>query len=118
MGLLVLALLLTYFYRNNLINFFEKAKQRPSKSATSTAVLTSLTSSNTVNKDAILSKGSKGEAVRMLQKLLNDKHRQNTPTFTPLLVEDGKFGALTETMLKKYTNKTSISINQLLKALQ
>lgn len=116
-GLILVTLLLTYFYRDNLIDFFEKAKNSPSDASKGSAVVPVNNTTATSAKDSVLSKGSTGESVRMLQKLLNDKHRQNTPTFIPLLVEDGNFGTLTESMLKKYTGKTSISINQLIQAL-
>ncbi len=113
-GLVVIALIIVYVKRDVLKTFFSKSKKLPSTPAATTV---STNSSTLSENDIVLKKGSSGTQVRKLQQLLNDKHRQSTPTFTPLLVEDGKFGALTETMLKKYTGKTSITLNQLLKAL-
>lgn len=117
-GLVLIALVVAYFKREQIKDFFSKSSTAPSNNA---PVLASYTTtpkpSSTANYDTILSKGSTGDQVRKLQQLLNDKHRQHTPTFIPLLVEDGQFGSKTETMLKKYTGKTSISINQFIKTL-
>lgn len=113
-GLVLIALVIAYLKRNDIKRLFRKLKKSPPASNDNT---TNFTPFNTTN-DNKLSKGSTGEQVRKLQQLLNDKHRKNTPTFVPLLVEDGIFGSKTETMLKKYTGKTSISINQLIKDLQ
>lgn len=115
-GLVLIALVIAYFKREQIKEFFSK-----SSSSNNSPVLANYTTtpkpSSTANYDTILSKGSTGDQVRKLQQLLNDKHRQQTPTFIPLLVEDGQFGSKTETMLKKYTGKTSISINQFIKTL-
>jgi hypothetical protein len=54
----------------------------------------------TLDRNKILSKGSTGEEVKLLQKALKGG-----------LVIDGDFGALTERRLKAVTGKTSISIN-------
>ncbi|BDS12986.1 peptidoglycan-binding domain-containing protein [Aureispira anguillae] len=117
MGFLLIALVLTYFNRDKLIQFFEQAKQppvSPSKGSNSTTAQLSSTASN----DTLLSKGSEGEKVKELQRLLNVKHGNNKPQLLPFLVEDGKFGAKTEAMLKKWTGRTSISIQELIKALK
>jgi peptidoglycan hydrolase-like protein with peptidoglycan-binding domain len=114
-GLVLVALVIVYFKRNTIKDFFSKSTSSP---ATNAANPTPSISSNTANNDSILSKGSSGEQVRRLQELLNIKHGNNKPQIIPYLVEDGKFGAATETMLKKWTGKTSITINQLIKALK
>lgn len=117
-GLVLIALVIAYFKRDAIKDLFSKSDKLPSNNAPVLAsTTTSPKPSSSAKDDIILSKGSTGEEVRKLQQLLNDKHRQNTPTFIPLLVEDGKFGSKTETMLKKYTGKTSISINQFIKTL-
>jgi len=115
-GLVLIALVIAYFKREALKDFFSKSDKLPSNNAATTVSNTSEPSTLSEN-DIVLKQGSSGVQVRKLQQLLNDHHRQNKPTFIPVLVEDAKFGALTEAMLKKYTGKTSISINQLLKAL-
>lgn len=115
-GLVLIAFILAYFKRESIKAFFSKSK--PSSPATIAANPTPTISSNTVNNDSLLSKGSSGQQVRRLQELLNIKHGNNKPQIIPYLVEDGKFGAATETMLKKWTGKTSITINQLIKALK
>lgn len=111
-GVVFVLVLLAYFKQDSIKAFFSKPKTSPSKSSSTGNKKTS-----TNSKDSILSQGSKGEQVRKLQKLLNDRHRQSAPTLKPYLVEDGVFGAKTESMLKKYTNQTSITLNQLIKKL-
>lgn len=113
-GLVLIALVVVYFKRASIGNFFSRAEKLPSSDAASTTNFIPVNSSN----DTILSKGSTGGQVRQLQQLLNEKHRNNKPQIIPLLVEDGNFGPKTEAMLKKWTGKTSISINQLVKDLQ
>jgi peptidoglycan hydrolase-like protein with peptidoglycan-binding domain len=113
-GLVLVALVIVYFKRETIKDFFSKSTSSP---ATSTANLTPSVASNTANNDSLLSNGSTGEQVQRLQQLLNEKNNKSQPTFLLPLVEDGNFGKKTETMLKKYTGKTSISINQLIKAL-
>lgn len=120
-GLVLVALVLAYFYRENLKTAFRKNSILPSNATTvvnTTGSSVSTSSNNSVNNDAILKKGSTGQQVRKLQQLLNVKHGNNTPQIIPYLVEDGNFGTLTENMLKKWTGKTSISINELIKALK
>ena len=114
-GLVLVALVIVYFKRNTIKDFFRKSTSSP---ATNAANPTPSISSSTANNDSLLSKGSSGEQVRRLQELLNIKHGNNKPQIIPYLVEDGKFGAATENMLKKWTGKTSITINQLIKALK
>jgi hypothetical protein len=116
-GLVLIALVIAYFKRDQIKDFFSKSDKSPSNNAATTVSNTTSEPSTLSENDIVLKKGSSGKQVRKLQQLLNDHHRQNKPTFIPTLVEDEKFGALTEAMLKKYTGKTSISINQLLKAL-
>ena len=113
-GLVLVALVIVYFKRETIKDFFSKSTSSP---ATNTANLTPSVASNTANNDSLLSNGSTGEQVQRLQQLLNEKNNKSQPTFLLPLVEDGNFGKKTETMLKKYTGKTSISINQLIKAL-
>lgn len=114
-GVVFVLVLLAYFKQDSIKAFFSKPKTSPSKSSSTGNKKTSTQTTN--SKDSILSQGSKGEQVRKLQKLLNDRHRQSAPTLKPYLVEDGVFGAKTESMLKKYTNQTSITLNQLIKKL-
>lgn len=117
-GLVLIALVVVYFKRDSLKTFFSKAVKPAPNKTSPTANNSPSTVQNVAPNDQILSKGSTGATVEKLQQLLNDKHRQNTPTLTPYLVVDGNFGSKTEAMLKKYTNQTSISINQLLNALK
>lgn len=114
MGLVLIALVIAYIKRDDLQHFFRKSEKMHFKSEENS---TNFTHFNTTN-DTILKKGSTGEQVRKLQQLLNDKHGKSKPQILPLLIEDGNFGPKTETMLKKWTGKTSISINQLIKDLQ
>jgi peptidoglycan hydrolase-like protein with peptidoglycan-binding domain len=116
-GLVLVALVIVYFKRETIKDFFSKSGKSSSSNAASTANNTPTIVSNTANAEVILSNGSTGEQVRRLQQLLNEKNNKSQPTFLLPLVEDGNFGKKTETMLKKYTDKTSISINQLIKAL-
>jgi len=116
-GLVLVALVIAYFKRDTIKDFFSKSGNSTSSTATSTASNTASIVSNTANTEAVLRNGSTGEQVRRLQNLLNEKNNKSRPTFLLPLVEDGKFGKKTETMLKKYTGKTSISIDQLIKAL-
>jgi hypothetical protein len=117
-GLVLIALVIVYFKRDTIKNFFSKSGKSVISNPASTANHTSSVTSNTANNETALSKGSTGEQVKRLQQLLNIKHGNNKPQIIPYLVEDGKFGAATESMLKKWTGKTSISINQLIKALK
>lgn len=117
-GILILVAVLIYFYQNKLASFFLYGGAA-SNDATNTGVSTNTntTVTNSSGNTTILKKGSTGEQVKMLQQLLNVKHGNNKPQILPYLVDDGKFGSATETMLKKWTGKTSISINELTKAL-
>ena len=105
--LLLIALLGLYFTRDKWMMLFSKKEPVKTNSSSSTT-----SSSN--NKNPILQMGSRGEKVRQLQQLLNEKHRSNAPQFRPLLVEDGIFGQKTQNMLKKWTGKTQITIPQLI----
>lgn len=115
-GLVLVTLVISYFKRDTIKDFFNKSDKATSNNATSTASNTASIVSN-ANAETILKNGSTGEQVRRLQELLNEKNNKSRPTFLLPLVVDGKFGKKTEIMLKKYTGKTSISINQLIKAL-
>jgi peptidoglycan hydrolase-like protein with peptidoglycan-binding domain len=117
-GLVLIALVIAYFKRDTIKDFFSKSAPSSSSNASSTATSTPSIPSKTLNDETILSKGSSGEQVLRLQQLLNIKHGNNKPQIIPYLVEDGNFGTATESMLKKWTGKTSISINQLIKALK
>lgn len=117
-GLVLVALVIVYFKRNSIKNFFSRSNSTSSNNTANTASYTSSVSSNAANNDLVLSKGSTGEQVRHLQQLLNIKHGNNKPQIIPYLAEDGNFGTATEAMLKKWTGKTSLSINQLIKALK
>ena len=116
-GLVLVALVIVYFKRDTIKDFFSTSGKSSSSNAASTASKTPSVVSNTSNDATVLSQGSTGEQVLRLQQLLNNKNNKSQPTFLLPLAEDGKFGKKTETMLKKYTGKTSISINQLIKAL-
>lgn len=65
-----------------------------------------------------LRQGDSGEDVKLLQKILNIHHKNNTPQIIPLLVEDGKFGSATQRMLHKWTGQNAITINGLLDVLK
>jgi hypothetical protein len=116
-GLVLVVFVLVYFYRDSLKSMFLKNSISTPNAATVSTPSVSSPSSNLSN-DTILKKGSSGEQVKRLQELLNIKHGNNKPQIIPYLKEDGNFGTLTEKMLKKWTGKTSISINQLIKALK
>ena len=109
-GLIVL--LGAYFFRDKWLHLVIKPKQKASTSNSSTASTTQST------KSTVLKRGSKGEQVKQLQVLLNDHHRNNPPQFMLYLKVDGVFGAKTEAMLKKWTGKTSITIDQLIQDLK
>ena len=121
-GILVLVAVLIYFYQNKLASFFLYGGAASNSNSVNTGAVSNTGSnssnSSSFNNDTILKKGSTGGAVEMLQQLLNVKHGNNRPQILPYLVADGKFGSATETMLKKWTGKTSISINELTKALK
>lgn len=106
-GVLFLVIAVAYSYRDK-IPFYAKKKPQTDP------IL--ITSSN--NGETRLSKGSRGEEVVELQRMLNEKHRSTPPQIIPLLLEDGIFGNRTETMLKKWTGKTSVTIKELQKALE
>ena len=112
-GVLLLALLGAYFFRDKWMHLIVKPKQK-----TSTTDNSSATSTTQSTKSTVLKRGSSGEQVKQLQALLNDKHSKNPPQILPLLVVDGAFGAKTEVMLKKWTGKTSTTIDQLIKDLK
>jgi len=115
-GLMLITFVLVYFKRDTIKDFFSKSSNASTASTnTASTNTTSIVSIGTA--DTILKKGSSGEQVVRLQELLNVKHGNNKPQIIPFLVADGKFGTATESMLKKWTGKTSISINQLIKAL-
>jgi hypothetical protein len=59
----------------------------------------------------VLSKGVAGSEVLVLQQTLN-KINALAHGVVVQLVEDGKFGPLTETMLKYYGGVTSVTLNQ------
>ncbi|BDS12391.1 peptidoglycan-binding domain-containing protein [Aureispira anguillae] len=106
-GLLGLLLVL-YFYRHKIFAGL------PGKTSPTPAINNGSNSTTSTSTDPILKMGSRGENVKKLQKLLNDTHKKHTPTFIPLLVEDGVFGTKTEQMLFKYTNQKSITLTQLI----
>jgi hypothetical protein len=116
-SLVLIAFVIAYFKRDIIKDFFSKSND--SKASTAIAAAKNPTANTpTSSNDTVLKMGNSGAQVRKLQQLLNDKHKRSTPQFLPLLIEDGSFGKKTETMLKKHTGKTSISINQLIKALE
>jgi peptidoglycan hydrolase-like protein with peptidoglycan-binding domain len=117
-GILVLVVVLIYFYQDKLAKFLFYGNDSIDKKNEVTGSTNTAVSSNNSSNDTILKKGSSGEKVEMLQGLLNVKHGNNKPQIIPYLVVDGKFGTATESMLKKWTGKTSISINELTKALK
>jgi len=115
-GLVLIALVIVYFKRDTIKDFFSKSGKSTSSTATSTGNNTPSIVSN-ANTETVLRNGSTGKQVLRLQELLNSKNSKSQPTFLLPLAEDSNFGKKTETMLKKYTGKTSISITQLIKAL-
>jgi len=117
-GLVLIALVIAYFKRDHIKSFFQRGALVSPNPATANAASTSISNASNTNDDTILKKGSTGEQVQTLQQLLNVKHGNNKPQIIPYLIEDGNFGVLTENMLEKWTGKTSISINELIKALK
>jgi peptidoglycan hydrolase-like protein with peptidoglycan-binding domain len=118
LGVLIVVAVLIYFYRNKLASVFLYGEGNATTSVDTGVVSNVVSSSNNSSDDTILKKGSTGEKVKTLQQLLNIKHGNNTPQILPYLVPDGQFGPATERMLQKWTGKTSISINELTKALK
>ncbi len=68
---------------------------------------------STINRAQVLKYGDTGANVKELQTKLNTKLRSLTNQPFDALVTDGVFGKKTEAMLKHYTQKTSISLQQL-----
>lgn len=113
-GLVLIVLVVLYVKRADIKDYFVKpSTAKSNQSATKEPITANNTTSGT-----LLKRGSEGKEVQKLQILLNDHHRKRKPTFIALLEEDGKFGKLTENMLKKYTGKTAMSVNELTKTLK
>lgn len=64
-----------------------------------------------IDYNKVLSKGVSGSEVLILQQTLN-KINAVAHGIAFQLVEDGKFGPLTETMLQHYAGVTSVTLNQ------
>jgi hypothetical protein len=120
-GVLLLILLLGYFTREkwmpwlNIGDSVNDYSKTPSTSNSSS-------SSNTLDRTKLLSKGSNGASVRELQGLLNLEYdyqkNKGTVPIEPKLTVDGAFGPKTEAMLSLFTGKTAISINTLIQDLK
>ena len=113
-ALVVLVILLgAYFTRDKWMPFFTKDSGGPSSALNTTnKPSNSSTAANTIDKTKVLKQGDRGESVRELQRLLNIELKKGTTFFLPL-VEDGIFGPKTLAILKKITNQSSISIQDL-----
>ena len=120
-GVLLIVLLLAYFTREKWmawLNIGDSVKDYTSTTSTSKPS----SSSTTIDKAKVLSKGSSGASVGELQRLLNleyDYQKSNgTVPIEPKLNPDKIFGPKTESMLLLFTGKTSISINALIQELK
>jgi hypothetical protein len=120
-GVLLMVLLLGYFTREkwmSWLNIGDSAKEYASNNSSSKPS----SSSTTIDKTKVLSKGSKGASVKELQRLLNVEYDyQKTSGIVPIepkLAVDSNFGPKTESMLSLFTGKTSISINALIQELK
>lgn len=112
---LLAILIIGYFTRDQWMSLFtSKVTSGNGSSSTSNTTNTS----TGIKKDVVLKKGDRNDSVKELQRLLNVEHVSRSlnimtkPTL-PKLVVDGDFGPKTEALLMYFTNKNSISINQL-----
>lgn len=122
-GVLLLVLLLGYFTREKWmawLNIGYSAKEYTVNNSSSKKPSSSTT--DTISKTKVLSKGDKGASVAELQRLLNleyDYQKSNgTIPIEPKLTPDKIFGPKTEAMLLLFTGRTSISINTLIQELK
>ena len=115
-------LIIGYFTRDKWMSLFTTSKLASNNEGSSTSNTTSSnTSSSTslgIKKDLVLKKGDKNDSVKELQRILNLEHdyqmvNSTTPPTASKLALDRDFGPKTEAMLILFTNKQSISINQL-----
>lgn len=113
-GTILVILLLGYFFRDKWMGAFKKDVPAPNTTPTNTSNSGGGGSSSAINKDAILKKGDRGASVSELQRLMNEELKERTPTLLSFLVVDGIFGDKTETRLEDFTNRSSISINELI----
>lgn len=123
-GTLIILFLLVYTYQDKLASFFlnRGAVSKSSNPSTTTNQSGSTSNTKAPNNETVLKRGDRGSKVEELQKLLNKEHDyqslHGTKPSLAKLTEDGIFGAKTEALLKSFTGKTAISINQLLYLLQ
>lgn len=116
-GLVLVLCVAVYFYRDEIKSFFSKGSSLSSAGTTvaSTSTPSIMSPSTTTNtsdtNDTVLKKGSQGQKVKELQVLINKRLEAANMGF-PKLVEDGIFGAKTESRLQLLIGKKSISINE------
>ncbi|MBL4650826.1 MAG: hypothetical protein JKY03_13930 [Aureispira sp.] len=109
-GLVLIALILAYFKRDSIKEFFSKSK--PEKALNVPSPNTSAAPTPTVsNNNTVLKKGSSGVKVRELQVLMNTAILKVNPNYLTLAT-DSNFGAKTEDRLFLLTGVKIISINQ------
>jgi hypothetical protein len=108
-GLVLIALVLAYFKRESIKEFFSKSK--PTNALNVTNPSTSTAPTSTANNDTVLKRGSSGAKVRELQVLMNTAILKVNPNYLTLTT-DSNFGAKTEDRLFLLTGVKRISINQ------
>lgn len=128
--IVLLLAVLIYFFRDKL--FAQKAVTNNSfiKTGISSNYQPSRpNSSSSSSENVMLKKGSKGDEVKELQRLLNHKQKTTIPKADSplfllhgamkgsLLVVDGKFGVKTEQALHRWTGLSSITLAQARKVL-
>ncbi|BDS10571.1 peptidoglycan-binding domain-containing protein [Aureispira anguillae] len=115
LGLIALVILI-YATKEQWMNFFlprglSKDSNTPVKPSSTN------TPSETIDRNQLLKKGDRGLSVQELQRLLNAEHdyqsQHGTVPIEAKLVVDQIFGAKTEALLFKFTNKKTMSIHQL-----
>ena len=109
-GLVLIALILAYFKRESIKEFFSKSQPVNALNVPSPTASTAPTSTVS-NNDTILKKGSSGTKVRELQVLMNTAILKVNPNYL-MLTTDSNFGAKTEDRLFLLTGVKRISINQ------
>ena len=112
-GTILVILLLGYFFRDKWMGAFRKDAPTPNTTPTNTNN-SGGGSSSAINRDTILKKGDRGASVSELQSLMNEELKERTPTLLSFLVVDGIFGDKTEARVEDFTNRSSISINELI----
>lgn len=120
---------LIYFFRDKLFKKAAVDNNSFIKTTSASPSIPSSSSSSSSNDNTMLQRGSKGEQVKELQRLLNHKQSTTIPDANSqlfllhgamqgsLLEVDGVFGAKTEQSLQRWTGLTSITLAQARKAL-